>query len=553
MMEYVDGEDLQAYIKRHKGHVPVTRRLLFNFMCSALDALDTLHIKFIAHRDVKPRNFIVTPSTSEDGTPHLTLIDLGLGVRLDERRAAPNDDAGTPAYFSPEMVQALYDDYINSTESSDDDDNMSHIGNVSRGGDEASGRVSREALYAGDVWALGASLYFLLTGEHIAPQYDWESPKLKEVFDAILAFKLPKRKPGTKTVLFHDDLAIDRVICTCLQADPSKRSTAGALLQQLKDEYEESDDEEEDQDEEEDEDEEEEDDGDEEVDEDQLVDVEGGDDEEDNNSTTANISRNERNDTGRNRKRPSVHNGRRGNATLAESEDGLSVRRITRGKTIPAAVILSPAPAGRRKVTAPAEPAAKKRVRATDDKEDPRGYDVAPVPSSPRRSKRRGVVILPTLTPRTLRQRGRRAPADEASTPVRRRRRADDNDDDNEHEAAVDGDDEDDEDEDADDEDAEDNETQASAIEAPALDEDEDQARRMRINERLRARTRQQMAAAAASSSRSHAVSPRRSSRQRPAPAIDGTLSSDDHEPPRRSTTTVRTRATTARANKRRW
>ena len=129
MCEYVDGEDLAAYVARHDGQVPVTRRLLYNFLCSALDALATLHGKSIAHRDVKPRNFIVTPSASDDGTPHLTLIDLGLGVRLDARRAAPDDDAGTPNYFSPDIVEQLYDDYI---ENDDDDDSCEKVVPVSR-------------------------------------------------------------------------------------------------------------------------------------------------------------------------------------------------------------------------------------------------------------------------------------------------------------------------------------------------------------------------------------------------------------------------------------
>ena len=73
---------------------------------------------------MKPRNFIVTPSASDDGTPHLTLIDLGLGVRLDERRAAPDDDAGTPNYFSPDIVEQLYDDYINDEDEDVDDEKV---------------------------------------------------------------------------------------------------------------------------------------------------------------------------------------------------------------------------------------------------------------------------------------------------------------------------------------------------------------------------------------------------------------------------------------------
>ncbi len=539
MMEYVDGEDLQAYVRRHKGRVPVTRRLLFNFLCSALDALSTLHGKFIAHRDVKPRNFIVTPSTSDDGTPHLTLIDLGLGVRLDERRAAPDDDAGTPAYFSPDMVAALYDDYMNSSSSSGDDsrsdDDAGH-GNASRSAndddDSASGRVSREALYAGDLWALGASLYFLVTGDHIAPQFDWESPRLREVFDAILDFKLPKRKPGTKTVLFHDDTLIDRVICTCLQADPNKRSTASELLQLLKDEYEESEDDDDDNDD------------------------DGADDTDDATEDVSTASR----------KRPLGRSTRSTSKVLDDGSDDGDVadslvvnskpRRATRSAM--GAVLLSPA-LERRKPSAAAvaapPPTQQQQQQQLPRMTTRRAQSIAAAaalaemsPDEPKRS-RRSTVILPTLTPRTLRLHNRRrVVVDE-----------DEHDDDDEEEAndakprkgkndkrkntgsedsgeAENGDDDDDEAE---------NEALVSAIEAPPTDEMELNARRSRINERLRPRTRQQTVAAAAAL----AASPRRTKRQRTAAAaatavVEGTLSDDEAErnPARRTRSSMRLR-----------
>jgi serine/threonine protein kinase len=536
MMEYVDGEDLQAYVRRHKGRVPVTRRLLFNFLCSALDALSTLHGKFIAHRDVKPRNFIVTPSTSDDGTPHLTLIDLGLGVRLDERRAAPDDDAGTPAYFSPDMVAALYDDYMNSSNSgsgsssgaSRSDDDAGH-GNASRSAADddssaaASGRVSREALYAGDLWALGASLYFLVTGDHIAPQFDWESPRLREVFDAILDFKLPKRKPGTKTVLFHDDTLIDRVICTCLQADPNKRSTASELLQLLKDEYEESEDDDDD---------------------DNDTDNDGADDTDDATEDVSTASR----------KRPLGRSTRSTSKVLDDASDDGDVadslvvnskpRRATRSAM--GAVLLSPA-LERRKPSAaaaapPPPPQQQQRMTTRRAQSIAAAAALAEMsPDEPKRS-RRSTVILPTLTPRTLRLHNRRRVV------------VDDDDDDDEEEAtdakprkgkgdkrkedrgeAENGDDDDDDDDEAE------NEALVSAIEAPPTDEMELNARRSRINERLRPRTRQQTVAAAAAL----AASPRRTKRQRTAAAVvEGTLSDDEAErnPARRTRSSMRLR-----------
>jgi hypothetical protein len=39
-----------------------------------------------------------------------------------------------------------------------------------------------------------ASIYFCVTGEHIAPSNSWDSPALYDTFDAIEAFELPPRR-----------------------------------------------------------------------------------------------------------------------------------------------------------------------------------------------------------------------------------------------------------------------------------------------------------------------------------------------------------------------
>ena len=98
------------------------------------DALATLHMHSIVHRDVKPSNILVTDEP--DDLLHAKLSDFGLARLPDtEADAMPVSTAegtrlGTPEYMPPEQ----WDD-------------------------------AREAEGSADVYALGCSLYQLLTGQ----------------------------------------------------------------------------------------------------------------------------------------------------------------------------------------------------------------------------------------------------------------------------------------------------------------------------------------------------------------------------------------------------
>ena len=123
VMELVDGVDLSIHVKDH-GKLPLADAL--NYFEQAVNALKFAARHAIIHRDVKPANLMLT----RDGT--VKVADLGLAKKL-------NDDSdvtltgvgmGSPHFVAPEQA------------------------------DDAS-KVDHRA----DIYALGVTLLFLLTGK----------------------------------------------------------------------------------------------------------------------------------------------------------------------------------------------------------------------------------------------------------------------------------------------------------------------------------------------------------------------------------------------------
>jgi serine/threonine-protein kinase len=91
VMELVDGRSLATVLR--DGALPW--RPAVTICAQVAAALAAAHDRAIVHRDVKPRNVMVTP----DG---VKLVDFGISATVGEADGVGGEVFGTPAYLAPE-------------------------------------------------------------------------------------------------------------------------------------------------------------------------------------------------------------------------------------------------------------------------------------------------------------------------------------------------------------------------------------------------------------------------------------------------------------------
>lgn len=201
VMEYLDGEDLFEALEslHHDMNTPEAVQRVLGIGLQAVQSIAAIHQRGIVHRDIKPENFRVR--TVRVSGREIRAFDFGIA-----RRTGENDGmvAGTPDYMPPESFLAAPAD-------------------------------SRQ-----DVFALGATLYWLITGE---------TPYHADSMQGIIAnlgnpnFRV--EAPSTVLLQNRPDLRdkmpaswlglLDTVILKALDRDPSRRHRdAGEMMMPLR-------------------------------------------------------------------------------------------------------------------------------------------------------------------------------------------------------------------------------------------------------------------------------------------------------------------------------
>lgn len=179
-MELIEGGTLEDKL-REKGRLRWEAVVEYGLqMCAALEAS---HEKGIVHRDVKPSNFLVTPSGK------IKLSDFGLASVQDAQKiTAAGKTAGTFLYMAPEQIRGL----------------------------PVTGKT--------DLYALGCVLFELITGR---------APFIGETPAATLhlhCFSTPARP---SEVALDCPIPLERLVLQLLEKDPGKRPDTAASVARM--------------------------------------------------------------------------------------------------------------------------------------------------------------------------------------------------------------------------------------------------------------------------------------------------------------------------------
>lgn len=210
IMELVEGEELGDWATREQklsNAMPALPRLL-EIIAKVADALDYCHARDLVHRDIKPSNILVGTAVS-DMEPPVTLIDFGIARRnpselhadrhsLSRSLTVEGTTLGTIHYMSPEQLDP--------------------------GGEFGSFGP------ASDVYSLGATLFFCLTGR--APFEGEEGSSAHIPIIALMEDEAPLASALQPLV----PPALTSLVARCLEKESGKRPTAARLAAALRSE-----------------------------------------------------------------------------------------------------------------------------------------------------------------------------------------------------------------------------------------------------------------------------------------------------------------------------
>jgi eukaryotic-like serine/threonine-protein kinase len=168
VMDLLEGETIDALWRKNGAKLPPDQILSLAYY--VLDVLAAAHDKGIVHRDVKPDNLFLTEEQQ------VKVLDFGV-ARLNERAQRSTTRSGvtlgTPSFMPPEQARARWDEVDHRT----------------------------------DIWAMGATMFSLLTGRYV---HDESTPN--EMLLAAMSNPAPPLLTVDPTAPGHLAVVIDRAL-----------------------------------------------------------------------------------------------------------------------------------------------------------------------------------------------------------------------------------------------------------------------------------------------------------------------------------------------------
>ena len=181
VMELIEGMGLNFLIETRSPQLKGKR---IDILCQVADGLDYLHRQQFLHRDICPRNIMVTAEGQ------VKIIDFGLTIPYTPQFCKPGNRTGTPNYLAPELIKRTATDH----------------------------RV--------DLFALGVTMYEMFTNN-----LPWEKS------ESLITLMSHMNSPGKDPRDFVPDLdeRLAKVLIKGIQRDPRERfQTAVELREALK-------------------------------------------------------------------------------------------------------------------------------------------------------------------------------------------------------------------------------------------------------------------------------------------------------------------------------